>query len=285
MRVDTARPEVAFLPESGPTTLQAQRLDESILSVHDVSVAFGGIRALENVSTDVKRGEILGIIGPNGAGKTTLVNVISGLNKGADGQILLDGTDISGLNPSAIAALGIGRTFQTSQLFPGLTVLENMMVGLHLGSQAGLFAAAFRTKAMREEEVEMVERARDALRYVGMEQFADRPGDALSFGQQRIIEIARTLINRPKVVLLDEPAVGLDVTRVAEFELLLRRIRDEHGVTLVLIEHVIRLVMGVSDRVLVLNSGVKIAEDTPEAVRRDPRVIEAYLGSGIDAGH
>ena len=285
VRVDTARPEVAFLPESGPTTLQAQRLDESILSVHDVSIAFGGIRALENVSTDVKRGEILGIIGPNGAGKTTLVNVISGLNKGADGQILLDGTDISGLNPSAIAALGIGRTFQTSQLFPGLTVLENMMVGLHLGSQAGLFAAAFRTKAMREEEVEMVERARDALRYVGMEQFADRPGDALSFGQQRIIEIARTLINRPKVVLLDEPAVGLDVTRVAEFELLLRRIRDEHGVTLVLIEHVIRLVMGVSDRVLVLNSGVKIAEDTPEAVRRDPRVIEAYLGSGIDAGH
>ena len=235
----------------------------TILSVQDVSIAFGGVHALENVSTEIKEGEILGIIGPNGAGKTTLVNVISGLVKGASGRVSLDGRSIGGLKPSAVAALGIGRTFQTSQLFPGLTVLENMMVGMHLGSRAGLLSAAFRTRAMREEEAEMVARARAALRYVGMEQFADRPGDALSFGQQRIIEIARTLINRPKVVLLDEPAVGLDVNRVAEFDRLLRRIRDEHGVALVLIEHVIRLVMGVSDRVVVLNSGVKIAEVHP----------------------
>ena len=279
-----AASKVAFLPESGGMTTQRRAADRSILSVRDVSIAFGGVHALENVSTEIPAGEILGIIGPNGAGKTTLVNVISGLNRSDSGRVLLDGASISGLKPSAIAALGIGRTFQTSQLFAGLSVLENMMVGLHLGCQAGLFSAAFRTKAMREEEAEMVARSREALRYVGMEEFADRPGDALSFGQQRIVEIARILINRPKVVLLDEPAVGLDVNRVAEFDRLLRRIRDEHGVTLVLIEHVIRLVMGVSDRVLVLNSGVKIAEDTPEAIRRDPQVIEAYLGRGIDAG-
>ena len=283
-RAGAAPPEVAFLHESGRAAPRPRASDKSILSVQDVSIAFGGVHALENVSAEIRPGEIFGIIGPNGAGKTTLVNVISGLNKGAAGRVSLDGTNISGLKPSAIAALGIGRTFQTSQLFPGLTVLENMMVGLHLGSGAGLFSAAFRTKAMREEEAEMVARAREALRYVAMEQFADRPGDALSFGQQRIVEIARTLINRPKVVLLDEPAAGLDVNRVAELDRLLRRIRDEHGVTLVLIEHVIRLVMGVSDRVLVLNSGVKIAEGTPEEIRRDQQVIQAYLGRGIDAG-
>ena len=256
----------------------------SILSVRNISIAFGGVRALSDVSADVRPGEILGVIGPNGAGKTTLLNVVAGLNKPSVGKIVLEGTDISGMNPSRIAALGIGRTFQTSQLFPGLTVLENMMTGLHLGGRAGLLAAAFRTKAMREEEAEMCRRAREALRYVGMEGFADRPGDALSFGQQRIIEIARTLISNPKVVLLDEPAVGLDVNRVEEFDRLLRRIRDEHGVTLVLIEHVIRLVMGVSDRVVVLNAGLKIAQGTPDEIRADQRVIEAYLGRGIDAG-
>ena len=283
-RAGAAPPVVAFLREPNRSAPRPQASDKSILSVQDVSIAFGGVHALENVSIEIKQGEILGIIGPNGAGKTTLVNVISGLNKGAAGRVSLDGKSINGLKPSTIAARGIGRTFQTSQMFPGLTVLENMMVGLHLGSRAGLMASAVRTRAMREEEAEMVARGREALRYVGMEQFADRPGDALSFGQQRIVEIARTLINRPKVVLLDEPAVGLDLNRVAEFERLLQRIRDEHGVSLVLIEHVIRLVMGVSDRVVVLNSGVKIAEGTPEEIRRDPFVIEAYLGRGVDAG-
>ena len=283
-RSGAAPPVSAFSQTPGRAAPRPRASGRSILSVQDVSIAFGGVHALENVSTEIKQGEILGIIGPNGAGKTTLVNVISGLNKGATGRVSLDGKIISGLKPSAVAALGIGRTFQTSQLFPGLTVLENMMVGLHLGSRAGLLASAVRTRAMREEEAEMVARAREALQYVGMEQFADRPGDALSFGQQRIVEIARTLINRPKVVLLDEPAVGLDVNRVAEFDRLLRRIRDEHGVTLVLIEHVIRLVMDVSDRVVVLNSGVKIAEGPSEEIRRNPLVVEAYLGRGVDAG-
>ena len=251
----------------------------TILSVRDLSIAFGGVHALEGVSIDVARGEILGIIGPNGAGKTTLLNAICGLTRIDAGEIRLEETPITGLRPNRIAALGLGRTFQSSQLFPNMSVLENMMTGLHLNGQAGLFAAAFRSRAMRAEEAEMRARAMQALEFVGFAHFADRPGNALSFGQQRIIEIARTLIGEPKIVLLDEPAVGLSINRVAELDNLLRRIRDEKGVTLVMIEHVIRLVMEVSDRIVVLNSGRKIGDGKPDEVRANPAVVEAYLGS------
>jgi branched-chain amino acid transport system ATP-binding protein len=255
----------------------------SLLSAQNVSVSFGGVKALTDVSFEIGEGEIVGIIGPNGAGKTTLLNTICGLGRASQGTISFAGTPITELNAARIASLGLGRTFQMSQLFAGMTVLENVMTGLHRRTRAGVFAAAFRTPSMRAEEAAAAEKAWEALRYVGMEQFAHRPGTALSFGQQRVVEIARALISEPRLVLLDEPAVGLSVNRVAELDRLLRRIRDDKGITLIMIEHVVRLVMDVCDRVLVLNYGMKIAEGTPAAVVADRQVVEAYLGTEFDA--
>jgi branched-chain amino acid transport system ATP-binding protein len=191
--------------------------------------------------------------------------------------------DITGCKPSEIARRGLGRTFQSSQLFPGMTVLENLVCGLHRRTTAGLLASAFRTAAAREEEERSIEAACKALEFVGMERFRDRPATMLSFGQQRVVEIARTLMADPTIVLLDEPAVGLSLNRIDELDLLLRRIRDERGVTLVMIEHVIRLVMGVCDQVTVLSGGTRIAQGTPDAVREDPEVITAYLGRELHA--
>jgi branched-chain amino acid transport system ATP-binding protein len=255
----------------------------SSLAVTNLSVAFGGIHALSDVSLAIDAGQIVGVIGPNGAGKTTLLNVICGVSRPDRGDVTLHGTVVTGWKPSRIAGLGLGRTFQASQLFPGMTVLENLMTGLHLRGRTGPIAAAFRMPSMKREEAEMRGRALAALDFVGMRAFAGRSGTALSFGQQRVVEIARALIGGPKILLLDEPAVGLSLPRIAELDMLLRRIRDERGVTLVMIEHVIRLVMGVSDRVIVMNSGHKIAEGSPDDIRRNPDVVEAYLGRHGDA--
>ena len=256
-----------------------------LLSVRNLHVSFGGVRVLQGVDLDVDRLEIRGLIGPNGAGKTTLLNAICGMYRPQEGSIRLDGESVVGRKPSDIALLGLGRTFQTSQLFAGMTVLENLMTGLHRRTVTGFVSAGLCLRRGREEEIRTEEEARRALHFVGMSDFADRPATALSFGQQRVIEIARTLIGDPKIVLLDEPAVGLSINRLSELDALLRRIRDQKGVTLVLIEHVIRLVMDVCDRVTVMSSGRVIADGAPHAVRSDQAVIEAYLGKELRARH
>lgn len=253
------------------------------LESRDVSVSFGGLKALENIDIAVPEGEIHGIIGPNGAGKTTLLNVICGINPPDEGDVLLDGVSIAGKKFSDIAARGLGRTFQTSHMFEGMTVLENVMTGLHGRLVAGPLAAAFGIRSVRAEEREAAASARKALDFVGMRRFEDYESSDLSFGQQRIVEVARAMVREPMVLLLDEPAVGLSQTRVEELDLLLRRIRDDRGVTIVMIEHVVRLVMGVCDRITVLNSGRKIAEGTADEVTVDAGVIEAYLGKSLSA--
>ena len=255
----------------------------SKLRASGISISFGGLKALDSVSIDVDPGEIRGIIGPNGAGKTTLLNVICGIDPPDHGAVWLDEQPINGLKTSQIADRGIGRTFQTTKLFKGMTVLENVMTGLHGKMRASPLAAAFSMKSVLREEAEAARRAREVLEFVRMLEFADDEATSLSFGQQRLVEIARALVSEPQVLLLDEPAVGLSLTRVAEVDELLRRIRRERGVTILMIEHVIRLVMGVCDRITVLNSGRKIADGTAEEVMADREVAEAYLGAELDA--
>jgi branched-chain amino acid transport system ATP-binding protein len=251
---------------------------DALLSIHQVSKKFGGITALNEVSLHIQRGEIYGLIGPNGAGKTTLFNVLTGLYQRDSGLFVFDQADYPmRCEPHQLAHAGIARTFQNIRLFPNMSVLENVMVGRHLRTRAGIWGALTRNAATRNEEHAIEQHAHALLHQVGIHRPAHTLAKNLSYGEQRRLEIARALATEPKLLALDEPAAGMNATETESLKALLQAIRSG-GVTVLLIEHDVKLIMGLCDRVAVLDYGKKIAEGIPEVVRNDAAVIAAYLG-------
>ncbi len=258
----------------------------SLLEIRGLQVTFGGLDALSSLDFHVNDGEIVSVIGPNGAGKTTFFNAISGMVPPTEGEILFDGQSVLGLDPNQITEMGIARTFQNVRLFPNMTVVENLMVSQHCRTSQLFVGALFQTKAFKKEEREIRERAEEILAFFGTRLTGyrlDQPAFALSYANRRRLEIARAMATQPRLLLLDEPVAGMNPMETAELTGLIGRLRDEWGFTIVFIEHDMKVVRDVSDRVVVLDHGVPIAEGSYESVSTDPDVIEAYLGRPLES--
>ena len=250
----------------------------SLLQVNDLSIHFGGVKAVQNVNFSIDAGIVYSVIGPNGAGKTTLFNLITGVYKPTTGEILLDGEAIHGKSPNELARRGVARTFQNLQICMNMSAVENVMVGAHLRLDRNLVKAALRLPGLKARDRELRAEAAELMAFVGLEKYVEARADAMSYGALKRLEIARALAMKPRLIFLDEPAAGLNPKETIEVDHLVRKIADS-GVTVVLVEHDMKMVMNLSERILVLNYGKKLAEGTGEEIRKNPDVIAAYLGA------
>lgn len=254
---------------------------QTFLEICDLSISFGGLMALTKVSSKLEEGQVFSLIGPNGAGKTTALNVITRLYEPDSGEVIFSGNNLLNMRADQIIGKGISRTFQNVGLFPGLTTLENIMSGLHAFGKAGFFSCALKLKRAKDDEVWRATKAKEMLKLVNLDNqtgIGEAMATDLPYGQQKLVGLARALISDPVLLILDEPASGLSPIEVDRLADLIRKLRDERGITILLVEHDMNFVMGISDHIAVLNFGQKIAEGTPEEIRKNPQVIDAYLG-------